>query len=403
MKILVLAPFPYGSSSGQGGAAACLSALKALAERNEVIVLCFASNSASDQSALQEMSEYCKSVLSVPLKIDRLQVALAKLRSLISFVPEHAVYFDSKEFREKMDGIKESFFPDLIITQFPQMGQYLCGNAATPRIHDVQDAFSVSWYRRAQSARPGLSKLYAYKQWMNWVRYESVCYEQADECWTLSEQDCFGLKVFSPHLQVISVGLPFFSKRTVNSAIQADAVGFIGSFGHPPNCEALDYLLSEVVPRVLAKRPKTQFVVAGREPPEWALRKGGEAVSFIGFVPTLADFYDRCGVVVAPLLSGGGVKIKVAEALCFGRALVTTPIGAEGLPIVDGVHAFVRSDTEGFSDAVVTLLESPILRSEISAAGHRLASEALSVDSWTDLVEKRMNDIARRRSVAMND
>jgi polysaccharide biosynthesis protein PslH len=382
MKLLLLAPFPYGSASGQGGATVCLNALKALALSHDVAILCFNTSTPGDNAALLEMGNYARTVHSVPLKINKWIVAKAKLRSIFGKTPEHAIYFESDQFRTTLASTIKSIAPDIVMTQFPQMAQYLGNCVGVKTVHDVQDAFSVSWYRRARTSAKGFAAWYAFKQWRNWLVYETTHYGKATQCWTLSEQDRYGLTVFNPQLNVVCMGLPLTDKLPEASTASGTKVGFIASFGHPPNREALRFLIQEIAPRVQTRMPQVEFSIAGREPPHSLVRTAPANTQFVGYVDSLQDFYDSCGVIVAPLLSGGGVKIKVAEALCFGKAVVTTPVGAEGIAIKSGVHAYVEADADRFADAICTLMASENERTRMSAAAADLAGSIFSAESW---------------------
>jgi polysaccharide biosynthesis protein PslH len=384
MKLLLLSPSPFGAALGQGGATACANALQALTQVHEVAMLCFSAGTPADRDALLEMSKTGCQVSSVPLEISKLKVVTAKLRSLLTHTPEQAIYFESDAFRNALAAQIKAFKPDGVIVFFPQMAQYLQYCNSVPSAQDVQDAFSVSWYRRALTAPRGLRALYARKQWRNWVAYERKHYPQATLCWTPSEQDQHGLNIFNPHLRVRSVGIPLAQRTALRPTPSTDVatVGFIGSFGYPPNREAVAHFLTHIVPRVNAQSVGVEFVIAGRAPPESLTQLAPPNVRFVGFVESLQDFYASCHVIVAPLLSGGGVKIKVAEALCHGKAVVTTPVGAEGMPIENGIHAMVESDPQRFAQAISELLASSALREKYERAAVTLADQAFSIDTW---------------------
>lgn len=405
MKILLLSPFPYGSASGQGGATACLNALRELVKKHRVAVLCFKTNSEVDNSALIEMSTLADSVQAININVNKFVVIKAKVKSLLIDTPEHIFYFESSRFRTALRQLILSFKPDIVIAQFPQMAQYLQFCNAVPTVQDVQDAFSVSWYRRAIAAPKGIAKLYAFKQWRNWVAYESKHYKFAQQCWTLSDQDRYGLTVFNPQLVTSTVGVPLTQLFELNrGSTTSIKVGFIASFGHSPNCEALAYFLNEIATRVNVHTKAVEFVIAGRAPPESLMKMAPANTKFIGFVDSLHDFYDSCAVIVAPLLSGGGVKIKVAEALCYGKAIVTTPVGAEGIPIENGVHALIESDPDKFANAVCHLLAAPKYREQLEDAALLVAKNAFSTGAWLDRVNRQLDQlVGSETTIAAND
>ncbi|WP_417070249.1 glycosyltransferase [Niveibacterium terrae] len=383
MRLLLISPFPYGKTSGQGGATICFNALSELAKDHQVTVLCFSSGSDSDCAAEQEMRSVASRVLTVPLRVGKLLVLRAKLLSSLGFGPEQAYYFGSPRFSSALERQLQQLQPDLVICQFPQMAQFLPKMHGFPVIQDVQDAFSVSWYRRYRAARGWASRWYARRQWLNWIDYESRYYPQASQCWTLSDQDRFGLTAFIPGLKTVTVGLPLV-QDVEKSAARAErpVVGFLASFGHMPNVEGLSFLLECIAPGLSREIPGLEFLIAGRNPPEALVRAAPANVRFIGFVDSLADFYAQCTVVVAPLLSGGGVKIKVAEALSYGKAVVTTSVGAEGMELEDGVHAAISDVPGEMIQRLAALLRSPEARKKLESGALLLAQSEFSRSAW---------------------
>lgn len=367
----------------RGGATLCFNALRLLASQYEIGVVTFAQNGETDAADVRDMEAHTTFVRVVPLHISRLRVLRAKLLGLFTSVPEHAVYFLSSVMHGAINEALRDFSPHAVMVQFPQMAQYLGQLTDKHTILDVQDAYSVSWYRRACSTQGWLNRLYAYKQWLNWVAYERKNYPLASQVWTLSDQDRLGLTAFNPSLRPITVGLPLTKVAgSVGEVEGTCTVGFIGSYGHPPNVEALAWLIDEIVPAVSAKLPNVQFLVAGRNPPEALVRRARSNVQFLGFVDSLPAFYRQCSVVAAPLRSGGGVKIKVAEALSFGKAVVTTSVGVEGISAGSGEHLVVADIPQPFADAVVQLLCDAGIRARLSDAATRLAASQFSVELW---------------------
>lgn len=148
---------------------------------------------------------------------------------------------------------------------------------------------------------------------------------------------------------------------------------FVGS-RIAPNEEALAWLLDEVWPRVVASHPAASLAVVGTVAaalPQLA----PQGVLAIGPVPSLDAEYDRAAVCVIPLRIGSGIKIKLLEALSYGKAIVSTPVGVEGLePLVAGVVA-VESHAEDFAQAIVALLRDDVRRRALEASAYALAQQ----------------------------
>lgn len=410
-RLLIVAPFPYAANSGQGGATVCSKALRLLQLDFDVGMVCFSSDNEVDRKACAELRLSLTYFESVQLRINKLKVLQAKLSSVL-LRPEHTHYFDSQAMRDALDRALRTFQPTAVIFQFPQMAQYLpdassppAGQSAPHTIMDVQDAYSVSWFRRLSSTHGPLSRLYALLQWLSWIKYERKHYARASQVWTLSSQDRFGLSLYAPQLSPRVMGLPLDIPCTPSRAPARHEdnalgnpnlrVGFLGSFGHAPNVEALHFLLKEIA-LATASLP-IEFVVAGRHPPADLVATAPANVRFLGFVESLDDFYGQCHVIIAPLLSGGGVKIKVAEALAHGKAVVTTAIGAEGLDVDNGQQLLLAQSARDFANQLARLSSTPALVSHLQTQAYEAAKAQLDGSAWLARVKQAMDAVGAPR------
>jgi O-antigen biosynthesis protein len=141
---------------------------------------------------------------------------------------------------------------------------------------------------------------------------------------------------------------------------------FIGGFQHPPNTDAMLWFAQEILP-IIQRNKQVRLTILGSDPSREVRRLAGPSVTVTGYVPDVDEYFRRACVFVAPLRYGAGVKGKVGQAMSYGLPVVTTTIGAEGMGIVDGLHALVRDDSDGFAAAVVALLSSSEMWSRISA------------------------------------
>ncbi|WP_036725097.1 glycosyltransferase family 4 protein [Patulibacter minatonensis] len=151
---------------------------------------------------------------------------------------------------------------------------------------------------------------------------------------------------------------------------------FTGTMSYPPNAQAAIWMAREVLPLVRVRRPDaTLQLVGGGAPPEVEALGTLEGVDVTGRVPALEPVLARAEVAVAPLLSGGGTKLKVLEALAAGRPLVATPVGAEGIEVTHGEHLLVAADAPAFARAVVDLLNDRPAAISLAERGRTLVAE----------------------------
>ncbi|MFN0160331.1 MAG: glycosyltransferase family 4 protein [Burkholderiales bacterium] len=135
---------------------------------------------------------------------------------------------------------------------------------------------------------------------------------------------------------------------------------FVGSYEYPPNRLAAEFMLDSVWPLIRAAEPDARLILAGPNPER--IRHHGTApdgVSIPGFVDDLDSLYASAAVVVCPIRSGGGTRIKLIEAAGYGKPIVSTIIGAEGLEFADGTEILLRDAPADFAAACVALLRDP--------------------------------------------
>jgi len=148
---------------------------------------------------------------------------------------------------------------------------------------------------------------------------------------------------------------------------------FLGSFRHGPNRVALDWLVGDVLPLILARRPEARLVVIGSDPPPvHAYSDFAGALELRGFVEDIREPLARCAVFVCPIRSGSGVRVKLLEAFAAGMPVVSTRVGAEGLAVTDGDCCLLADDPAGFAERVLRLFEDP---GEAAAMAERARAE----------------------------
>lgn len=165
---------------------------------------------------------------------------------------------------------------------------------------------------------------------------------------------------------------------------------FVGGFAHPPNADAVLWFAREVFPKIREKLSVNFYVVGSKVTEEIkALEQPGSGIIVKGFVTEeeLSRLYAECRVVVVPLRYGAGVKGKVVEAVYNGAAIVTTSVGAEGIPEAEHVMR-IADEPEAFAAAVTEIYESPETCLSMSEATQSYIREHFSVDAAWKVIEE---------------
>lgn len=169
-------------------------------------------------------------------------------------------------------------------------------------------------------------------------RRELETYRRADLVIAISREEAAMLRPLLPGLPVTTVPNIHPPADNVPGFLERKDLFFVGSFGHPPNVDALEILAQEVMPRVRERLPEVRLHVAGSGA---SLPEGTQGIELLGFVDDLDPWIRNSRLLVAPLRFGAGAKGKVGQALSYGLPVVTTPIGVEGLGLRSGENVLV--------------------------------------------------------------
>jgi len=166
---------------------------------------------------------------------------------------------------------------------------------------------------------------------------------------------------------------------------------FFGKLDYRPNAEAVDLLVHEIMPRVLGQNPAVRFVVCGYNPP--LNQHSHPSLMFPGVVSRIQDYINAADVVIVPLISGGGTKLKIIQAIACGRQVITTPIGAEGIHQA-GEWMQVADNWDQFAELIVENLTHPP-----SSSLHTLQAFRATY-SWDQTAQQAIHAIETRLRVA---
>jgi len=225
--------------------------------------------------------------------------------------------------------------------------------------------------RTAAHADRALVRHYARRQWPATRREERRCGEAVDLMLATSvhDRDVFEHELGLRRVAVVPNGGDLTEFAPSARAPMPDTILFSGLMSYFPNQQAVRWFLRDVFPRVLRRRAGARLVVAGANPPRWLTALASHNLEVTGLVPDIRPFVARAAVVVAPLLIGGGTRVKILEALAMARPMVSTSLGAEGLDLTHGASALLADDAAGFADAILAVLDDPRLAGRLGSCG----------------------------------
>lgn len=167
---------------------------------------------------------------------------------------------------------------------------------------------------------------------------------------------------------------------------------YIGDYGYPPNAEAAERFATRILPRVRRTVPDAKLLLVGKRAERLSpAARGAPGVECLGFVESLDDIYARARIVGCPLLNGGGTRVKLIEGAAYGKPIVSTRVGAEGLDFVDGTEIMLSDDDDSFATACSRLLGDDALCQRLGTA----ARDRVRREYDADQVRNRIADLLK--------
>ena len=314
-------------------------------------------------------------------------------------------YSANKEYdrrlRQKVDELLSQESYDLVICDFVQISRNVMGLTSPPRILFQHNVEAQIFERHAHSDRNWLRRRYMGLQWKKMRRFEDSAGRQYDAVIAISNQDRdkFETDYGWDHVHVIdtAVNTEFFSPN--GQAEQQDRLVFVGSLDWLPNQDGVRHFVERIWPEVLRRRPEATFQIVGRNPPRSLERlEETPGVELVGSVPDVRPYVGNASVFVVPLLVGGGTRLKIFEAMAMGKAVVSTSLGAEGLPVTNGEHIQLADSPENFAARVVELLEDATRRREQADRGRRLILQNFSAETVARQFEEICQSVVTTRT-----
>lgn len=354
-----------------GGAIACLNMTKGFSMLgHEVTVLSM--NTSKHHIQLKEIPSAIRNqadfhLVEVPASINWLEAAL---NLLFSDMPYNAQRFISDDFSEQLAQLLSVKTFDVIQLE----GLYLCPYIPVIRkfsqakiayrAHNIE--YEI-WDRTAKLSNGWRSK-YLHNLSKRIKRFEVSYLNAYDLLVPITDRDgniLDNLGNVQPR-HTSQTGIDFASLVPTAKKLEFPSLFHIGALDWAPNQEGLIWFFDQCWPRIHAQHPEMKFYLAGRNAPEWLERRVKlDGVVYLGEIEDAYDFINSKAVMVVPLFSGSGMRIKIIEGMALGKPIVTTDIGTEGIPTQDGHNIMIANDADQFVASITRLVNNRDLFNQI--------------------------------------
>lgn len=243
--------------------------------------------------------------------------------------------------------------------------------------HNVE---TVIWERHAQSGRTPLHRAYFAQQARKMFEWErSVC-RAASHVVAVSKvdeqmmRDRFDIRETSS----VSTGVDLEYFERPSSARRSYDIVFVGSMDWMPNVDGMQWFLAEVFPLIRNNKPHVRLAIVGRNPPPSLAAYASDSIAVTGTVPDVRPYLWESALSIVPLRIGGGTRLKIFEAMAAGTAVVSTTVGAEGLPVRHSENIRIADRPETFAAECLHLLQSPTVLDDLARNALTLIQENFS-------------------------
>jgi sugar transferase (PEP-CTERM/EpsH1 system associated) len=379
---------------------ACIPAfnlMKYLSQIHEITLLTFQATTKENRYK-EDVSKFCASIEVLPLEEPKsmlklfLFVAMNTLspQNLLSKNPVLLEYYYSPQMQKKVRNLLATRKFDLIYTDM-RMAHYVQEVTLPKVVHELDCMTEMyrQWYDNAQNLA---MKLFQGIQYLKIRNYEIKMLQIFDACICLSEYDGRQLKSLCPdiHLVVVPLGVDAEFFKPTSDQEEPLALLFVGDMRHPPNQEAVLYFHSQIYAKVRKDHPGIRLYIVGRNPSNEIQKLAlDKSIIVTGYVDDVRPYLARASVVIAPFLSGTGMKIKILEALAMDKPVVSTSVGARGIDVTPNENIILADNPEEFAARVVELLRNETLRRRIACNGRKLVETSYS---WKSAADK-LNEI----------
>jgi glycosyltransferase involved in cell wall biosynthesis len=370
----------------KGGKIRTYQMLKALKREHYVTYLTLDDGTA-DSDAVERAEEYCHELVRIRHSTREKFSAgfYAELAAnLFSPLPYFMKKYESAEMRREVAERARAGDFDVLVCDFLNPAVNVPHALPVPTVLFQHNVEAMIWKRHYEVQTHPLKKAYLYGQWRKAFAYERAACRRFDMVVTVSRDDTETIRndYGVPNVSDVPTGVDTEFFRPVEGvSVEPDSLVFTGSMDWLPNEDAIQFFTREIMPLIRERRPEVKLTVVGRKPYASLLElsKRDPSIIVTGRVEDVRPFMERAAAYIVPIRIGGGTRLKIYEAMAMEKPVVSTTVGAEGLPVRDGEDLLIADTPRAFADAVVRVLTDAELARGL---GERSASTVREQFGW---------------------
>lgn len=400
MRILFLtAHLPYPPFSG--GRRREFELISRLPKKFEIHLCSITKSWRTDSAYVNEFRQYCKSV--------NLFEALTPANNQQQYAsyPDQMKKHVSQKASSHISYLLKNHSFDIVHVEGYYLLQHVPIWCRIPILlveHNIEYLLALQRFKVAITQE---EKNYFSSEYTKTLKWEQLMWKRATVCVTITNEDKIAIKQLEPNIDVRMIPNGIDHKKELGDAIiplsndsehsiitntpsRCPTILFVGNFAYEPNVDGALYFSREIFPLILKRVPNVRLILVGNAPPqEICSLTSNSQIQVTGRVTSLTPFYINADVVVCPLRIGGGVKVKVLEALGLGKAIVSTSVGAQGLDLSVHKAVAIADEVEDFAQKVIRLIQHP---EELRLQEQQALAYSAILPSW-DQVTNAFSDL----------
>jgi sugar transferase (PEP-CTERM/EpsH1 system associated) len=387
----------------KGGKLRTWHLMRHLARRHDITYVSFGdpSQTAAD---IKGMREVASDVVTIPRTDPAKGTArfyLDASRYLLEPIPYAVAKYRAAAYRAEVGRLVRTRGFDAVVSDFLPPVVNMPQTLPCPTILFTHNVEAEIWRRHAENAANPVTRFLLREQWKRMLRFERESFERFDLVLCVSDADRHTFDRLYPdslkapaHVIKTGVDTEYFAPVAEPAARPSHLV-FTGSMDWLPNEDGMQYFVREILPRVRQAEPDATLSIIGRSPTPAVKRLAETAgVEVTGRVDDVRPHIAEGSVYIVPLRIGGGTRLKIFEAMAMGKAVVSTTVGAEGLPVTPGHDIVIADEPARFAQAVVHLIRDAEFRQRIECSARQLVVERYD---WSAVAEDFEHALRRLR------
>ena len=389
----------------KGGKLRTWHLMRHLARRHEITYLAFAEphTPQAHREGMREVAQYVETVTRTDPAKGSLRFYLDAAAHVVDPLPYAVGKYRSRPYRGRLEALLAANAFDVIVCDFLVPVVNLPATLPCPAVLFTHNVESEIWRRHRDTQSRWIPRALMASQYRRMLRFERQALTRFDGVLAVSDADAAAFARLYPgaarqpmHVVPTGVDVDYFAASP--SAATSKTLVFTGSMDWLPNEDAMLFFCREILPLVRSEEPDARLVIVGRAPtPAVQALAREHGVEVTGRVDDVRPHMDAAAVYVVPLRIGGGTRLKIFEAMAMGKAVVSTTVGAEGLPVVHGEHLLLADEPRAFARSVVRLLRDLDRRRQLEHSARTLVVEHYDWSVVAASLEEALVRFARPR------